>query len=363
VGTSERPVSRGRAETDAAPSRLRHWILHAISNHGLLLILVLLLVVFSLLKPNTFPTQATLGTILETRSVIVILALGVMMPIATNQFDLSVGFVVALTNSLVVGLQVDSGVAWELAVLASLVVGAAIGTMNGALVAYGKIDSFVTTLGTGTVIYGLANWYTGGQQIVGQLDPAFISLTGFVLGVPQMAFYAIALAILLWIALEYLPFGRYFYAVGANRRASELIGINPERRIVTAFAISGFLAAAGGILLASQLRIGQTNTGPDYLLPVFAAALLGSTSVRPGRVNVWGTVIAVFLVAVALAGLQQLGSPFYVEYIFNGTILIIAVGSAGIVGRRRAAARRAEALRHAAAQLRHGPGERSKAPL
>jgi ribose transport system permease protein len=100
------------------------------------------------------------------------------------------------------------------------------------------------------------------------------------------------------------------------------------------------------------LRIGQTNTGPDYLLPVFAAALLGSTSVRPGRVNVWGTVIAVFLVAVALAGLQQLGSPFYVEYIFNGTILIIAVGSAGIVGRRRAAARRAQALRQAALQRR-----------
>jgi ribose transport system permease protein len=338
---------------------MKHLALHAVSNHGLFLILVLLLVTFSLLRPNTFPTQATLGSILETRSVIVILALGVMIPIATNQFDLSIGFVVALTNSLVIGLQVNSGLAWEFAAVVTLAAGAAIGLVNGALVAYGKIDSFVTTLGSGTVIYGLANWYTGGQQVVGALDPEFIALTGFWYGVPQMAFYAAGTAIVFWIALEHLPFGRYFYAVGANRRASELLGINPERRIVTAFAISGLLAAIGGILLASQLRIGQTNTGPDYLLPVFAAALLGSTSVRPGRVNVWGTVIAVFLVAVALAGLQQLGSPFYVEYIFNGTILIIAVGSAGLVGRRRAAARRTEALRHAAAQPReHSPASR-----
>jgi ribose transport system permease protein len=333
---------------DASSSKsVSHWIYHVISNHGLLLILAILLIVFSILRPNTFPTQPTFGGLLETRSVVAILALGCILPIATNQFDLSIGYVVAISNCLAIGLQINAGLPWQFAVLIVLLVGLIIGAINGALVAYGKIDSFVATLGSGTVIYGFANWYTNGQQLAGPLDAGFIGLTGSWFGIPSMAFYAGAIAILLWISLEYLPFGRYFYAVGANRRASELVGIDPERRIVIAFAISGTLAAFGGTLLASQLQIGVTTTGPDYLLPVFAAALLGSTSVKPGRVNVWGTVIAVFLVAVALAGLQQLGSPFYVEYIFNGGILVVAVGAAGIVGRRRAAARRAEFLRRA----------------
>jgi ribose transport system permease protein len=143
--------------------------------------------------------------------------------------------------------------------------------------------------------------------------------------------------VVLWVVFEYLPAGRYFYAVGANPRAAALTGINTRRRIIAAFGLSALFASAAGVFLAAQQQIGQATTGPDFLLPAFAAALLGATSVRPGRVNVWGTVIAVMLLAVAVAGLQQLGAHFYVEYLFNGAMVIIAVGAAGYVIRRRVA--------------------------
>jgi ribose transport system permease protein len=323
-------------------------VVHLLSVHALLVILILLTVIFSILRPATFPTELTFRGILDTKSIVALVSLGILVPLTTNQFDLSAGYIIALTNSLAIGLQVKSGLGWEAAVLVPMFAGFVVGIVNGVLVAYAEIDSFIATLGSGTVVFGIANWYTQGEQLAGQLDPGFLSLVGAWHGVPKVAFYALAIAIILWAVLEFLPFGRYFYAVGANRRAAELSGINSRRRIVMAFAISGLLAGLGGVLLAAQLRLGGTNTGPDFLLPVFAAALLGSTSVRPGRVNVWGTVIAVLLLAVAVSGLQQLGSSFYIEYIFNGGILVVAVGLAVFVGRRRAAARRAQALRHAA---------------
>lgn len=341
-------LAQNPAPTRYTSQRLREGAARAASVHGLLLILVALIVVFSLLRPSTFPTELTFRGILDSNGVVVLLALAVMIPLATNQFDLSLGYIVALTNSLAVGLQVKSGMSWEVAALLILMIGAVIGIVNGLLVAYAQIDSFIATLGSGTVLFGIANWYTDGAQISGQLPAGFESLRGLWLGVPKIAFLVLAIAIVLWLVFEYLPSGRYFYAVGSNHRAAELSGIDTKRRILLAFLLSGVLASAAGVLVASQLGIGQAGTGPDYLLPVFAAALLGSTSVRPGRVNVWGTVIAALVLAVAVAGMQQLGAPFYVSYLFNGGILVIAVGASGWVGRRRAATRRSEAMRHAA---------------
>ncbi|MBB5754835.1 ABC transporter permease subunit [Prosthecomicrobium pneumaticum] len=320
---------------------------HLLSHHALLIILVALVIAFSLIRPNTFPTALTFRGIVDTKSVVVLVSLGIMLPLTTNQFDLSAGYIIALTNSLVVGLMINAGLPWPVAILAVLVVGGLVGVANGWLVAYAQIDSFIATLGSGTVLFGLANWYTGGQQLSGRLDPGFIAIAAQSFGIPHVALIALAVALVLWVFLEYLPAGRRFYAVGANRRAAELSGINARRRIVIAFTVSGVCAAMAGVIFASQLRVGQTNTGPDMLLPVFAAALLGSTSVRPGRVNVWGTVIAVALLAVAVSGLQQMGAQFYVEYIFNGGILVFAVGAAGFMGRRRAAARRAAAAEDA----------------
>ena len=139
------------------------------------------------------------------------------------------------------------------------------------------------------------------------------------------------------VVFEFLPLGRYLYVLGASPRAAELNGISAKRYITFAFIAAGMLASFAGIVLQSQLQVGQSSVGPEYLLPAFTAALLGATSIRPGRVNVWGTVLAVAVLAVTVAGLNQLGAPFFVEPLFNGSMLILAVGLAVQAARRRQA--------------------------
>jgi ribose transport system permease protein len=214
--------------------------------------------------------------------------------------------------------------------------GALIGLINGLLVRVAKIDSFIATLGVGTILYATSQWYTGGQQISGTLPAAFVAINGASpLGIPIPALYVLVLAIFMWLAFEYLPIGRYLYAIGSNERAAELIGIPITRYVIGAFVASGTVTAFAGIVLGAKLQVGQSNIGPEYLLPAFVGALLGSTSVKPGRVNVWGTIIAVLILAVGISGIQQMGASFFVEPLFNGLTLIVAVGLAGYFARRR----------------------------
>ena len=221
-----------------------------------------------------------------------LVALSVFIPMVANQFDLSAGFNVGISQVLAIGLQ-GQGLPWWAAVCAVLVMGAAVGLANGLLITRVKIDSFIATLGTGTILYGLNAWYTGGQQVLASLPPEFLAISGSVWIVPAPAIYALAASLTLWIVFEYLPLGRYLYVLGASPRAAELNGISAKRYITLGFVAAGTLAAFAGVVLQSQLQVGQSSVGQEYLLPAFTAALLGATSIRPGRVNVWGTVLAV----------------------------------------------------------------------
>ena len=228
--------------------------------------------------------------------------------------------------------------------------GAAFGWFNGMLVEVARIDSFIATLGTGTVIYAVALWYTGGRQIIGNLPPSFFLVnSGSLFGMPITAFYVLAIALMLWIVTEYLPIGRYLYAIGANPRAAELNGIPTRRYVIGAFMASGAITAIAGVVLAARLRIGQASVGLDFLLPALVGAFLGSTTIKPGRVNVWGTIVGVIILAVGISGIQQFGGAFWVEPMFNGVTLLIAIGFAGWTGR-------------AAARHRQGPADHQSAP-
>jgi ribose transport system permease protein len=305
--------------------------------HSLLILAIVFFVVFSLLLPDTFPTTFNIRSILGTKSVTALLALAVMIPLAAGQFDLSVGYGLGLTSVLVVGLQVKSGVDWPIAVIAAILAGACIGLVNGLLVTVARIDSFIATLATGTFVYGLTNWYTDGVQVAGPLPHAFtqIANTNLTDFFPLPALIVLIAAVILYVVLEYKPTGRRLYALGANPRAAELVGVPPRRYIICSFVAAGVLVGIAGSILGAQLQAGQPDLGPEYLLPAFVGALLGATSVRPGRVNVWGTLIAVVLLAIGISGLQQLGAQFFVEPLFNGGTLAIAVGLAGFAARRR----------------------------
>jgi ribose transport system permease protein len=256
--------------------------------------------------------------------------------LAANKFDLSVGYWIGLAHILSIGLQVEAGVRWPIAVVLVCAGGLGVGVINGLLVEAAQIDSFIATLGTGSILYAISIAFTGGQQIVGQLPAGFTAINDTViLGVPAPAVYVLVLALALWLAFEYLPIGRYIYAIGANPKAAQLVGIRKSRYIVLAFAASGLITAIAGVVLGAKLQIGQSDVGPPYLLPSFVGALLGSTAFRLARVNVWGTIVAVILLSVGIAGIEQLGSSFYAEPLFNGTTLLIAVGLAGLTSRRQ----------------------------
>jgi ribose transport system permease protein len=201
--------------------------------------------------------------------------------------------------------------------------------------------SFIATLGTGTVLYALALWHSGGRQIVGVLPVEFYALsTKMFLGLPITGYYVIVLALLMWFVYEYTPLGRYLYAIGASPKAAALNGIPVRKYVMGSFIASGLLTALAGVLLAAKLRIGQASVGLEFLLPALVGAFLGSTTIKPGRVNVWGTVIGIIILAVGISGIQQFGGSFWVEPMFNGVTLLIAIGIAGYAQRKKGAARK-----------------------
>jgi ribose transport system permease protein len=323
----------------------RTWklLLHYIPVYGLVILTAILIGVFSILLPGTFCTWTNARLIMSNQSVTAVLALAAMIPMVAGKIDLSLGYGVVLSEVLAISFQTAYGLPWPLVLVLLVLIGALIGLVNALLVELAHIDSFIATLGTGTVIYAVALWYTNGEQVIGKVAPDFLQVAdASLLGIPLPAIYVLILAIVLWLILDYLPIGRCLYAVGANPQAAKLNGIPTRKYIVGAFVSSGCLTAFAGFVLASRLRIGQIGVGLDYLLPALVAAFLGSTTIKPGRVNVWGTMIAVVILATGISGLQQMGGAFYVDPLFNGLTLLFAIGLAGLTGRRRLAQRKRE---------------------
>ena len=282
-----------------------------------------------------------LRAIISDKAIIALLSLGAMIPMAAGRIDLTVGYGIVLWHILAISLQTMLGLPWPLAVIVVLLLGALSGFLNGLLVEVAKIDSFIATLGTGTVLYALALWHTGERQMVGVLPEGFYDLsTTFVFGLPITGYYLLAITIVMWVVLEYTPIGRYLYAIGANQRAAQLNGIPTRKYVIGAFVASGTMTALAGVILASKLRIGQASVGLEFLLPALVGAFLGSTTIKPGRVNVWGTIVGVAILAVGISGIQQFGGSFWVEPLFNGVTLLIAIGIAGYAQRRKGAAKR-----------------------
>lgn len=316
-------------------------ILRVLPTYGLPILTVLLIAFFSLLLPQSFPTAINARSILSDKAIIALLSLAAMIPMMAGRIDLTIGFGIVLWHILAISLQVMYGLPWPVACLIVVLCGGLAGLMNGMLVEVAQIDSFIATLGTGTILYALALWHTEGRQVIGTLPPGFVNLNGIsVLGIPIPAIYALLLAVVLWLIAERMPIGRHLYAIGANEKAAALNGIPVRAYVIGVFVASGVVVGFTGCVLASKLQIGQANVGLDYLLPALVGTFLGSTTIRPGRVNVWGTIIGVLILAVGISGIQQLGGAFFVEPLFNGVTLLVSIALASFAQRRRSATTR-----------------------
>jgi ribose transport system permease protein len=290
------------------------------------LVLILLIIVFSLLTPETFFTVRTLRGLVADQAVTAIVSFGLLIAFACGAFDLSVGAVLGLGIVMVTWLQADQGYSAWFAVLVTLVVGAAVGAANGLIVTVLKVNSFIATLAMASIMEAVIYGVSDGRQIVGTMSPTFLDFfQAQPWGIPAPIFYMVGVAFVVWLMLEHTAIGRYIYAVGSNSEAARLSGVRTNRYLFGTLVASAFLATLAGVVFAGKIGSGSLTAGPPYLLPAFAAVLLGTTQVRPGRANVGGTIVALFLVAVGSKGLQLIGVPIWVSSLFNGAVLIVAV--------------------------------------
>lgn len=343
--TTTPPVADSSRPRGAAAGRLGDFA----ARYALLGVFVLVVAFFSLLRPDTYFTWLNFTSILGNQAITLMLALAVLVPLLVGEFDLSVAAIFGFCQLLVVGLLVRSGLPVVPAVLVATAVGCLISVFNGILITRFGVSSFIATLGTQTLLGGAALAYAGGRVIQGDLPAAFLSAgQDDVGGISLIAIYALAIAAMLWFVLARTALGRRFVATGGNREAARLAGVRTGRTIMIAFVICGLLAAIAGVAIAAQLGSGQPLVGPSYLLPAYAGAFLGATTVTPGRFNVWGTVIAVYVLAAGVTGLQQIGVASWVEYVFNGTALLMSVILSGYAARIRAwvSRNRRHALHH-----------------
>lgn len=291
-------------------------------------LLIAMMVVFTILEPGVFLTESNLLAVANNQAITAIVALGLLFPLASGVFDISIGGVITLSViSSAAMFQATSGsMPVLLAIGLTLLVGMAAGLVNGLLVIRLSIDPFIVTLGTGSVFLGVSQFIADGKVISEDIPMAFTDLgRGETFGVPNPIVLVIALALIVYYLLELTPFGRMIYATGAGRDAARLAGVPTDRLLHIAFLSSAFFASLAGLVYVSRIGSGQPDVGAQYLLPAYAAAFLGSTMIKPGRFNVPGLLVGIAILAVGINGLQLRGIPFWVIATFQGGALILAV--------------------------------------
>ncbi|MFI5426588.1 ABC transporter permease [Aeromicrobium sp. UC242_57] len=306
----------------------------AVAKYGLLAMLAIEIVVFLILAPDTFGTTANVSNILASQAILMIVTLGLTIPVLAGEFDVSVAHNLGFSMVLVGYLTVLHG--WPLlpALVACVLAGALIGLINAVLVVKVGINSFIATIGVGTVLAGLTVQLSGTNVIPGLPEPLVKASSAEFLGLPLPVFYGLGLALILWVVYEWTPVGRRIMFVGAGREAARLAGVNVVRIRGGAFVASGVIASLAGLTLAGQFGASDPLIGSSYLLPAFAGAFLGATTIKPGRPNAWGTVIALYVLTVGVTGLQLLGAGPWVQDVFNGGALIVGVTIARLAARR-----------------------------
>lgn len=305
-----------------------------LERYGVIVAWIVVIIVFSILRPVTFPTAGTVSLILGTQTVILIATLGLMLTLAVGEIDLSVGSVVGFGASLMVVFNGVLDLNVWLAVVLTILSCAAFGLLNALLTVVVGVQSIIVTLASGTLLGGITLAVTGAKVVTG-LDPALVRLVSTRwLGIPIPFYFGVVLTVVLWFVMQHTPIGRRMAFVNANRVVARLAGIHVDRVRMGGLIMTAVLAGIAGIILAGQNGAANPQAGSYYLLPAFAGAFLGSTTIKPGTFNAFGTWVAVYFLITGITGLVYLGFAGWPEQVFYGASLLVAV-SLGVLARRR----------------------------
>jgi ribose/xylose/arabinose/galactoside ABC-type transport system permease subunit len=289
-----------------------------LSRYIAYLALAVVVVVFGILAPDRFLTTANLGVVLQNTAVLCIVAIGITFIIIGGSIDLSVGSAMALSGAVAASFTAQFG-AW--AFVASPLVGLAIGVVNGCLFVFGRIPSFVVSLGMLSMARGATVLFTGGTPVQIPLDSNF-----FVYGTPPWPFVIAAVtAVLATALLRYTTFGRYTYAIGGDEEKSRILGVPVNGVKIAMFVLSGFFAGLGGGVLTSQLGSGSPTVGAGFELLAISAVVIGGTPLTGGIGSIIGTVVGSLVITTLANGLIILGVSTNVQTILTGAVLIVAV--------------------------------------
>ncbi len=335
--TIDQTVATPQAPLESEPRRSTGGLSRYLEPYALVLVLIACVVFFSLWPKTsaTFPTAANLQILLGSQAVIAIIALGALIPLIANQWDLSIG-ATAGVSSIFSAATMSAHLPLPVAIVVGVLIGATVGLVNALVVTQFRVNGVITTLGMATILAGVINQKTGGVSVTADIPDvivAFGSSNWF--GIPRVAFALVFVALGAVYLLDHTPMGRYLYAIGSNPDAARLVGIRTKLIIGSAFVAASSLAAVAGILQVARQAGADPRVGEGFTLPALAAAFLSAASIRPGRYNVGGTLVAIFFLATVNNGLSLAGLPAYVSSYVNGAALIVGVGLAAFLGRKR----------------------------
>lgn len=332
------PTVEGRAQTPPEPQRRarRFQLRSFLDRFGILLAWLIVAIVFSVLEPSSFFTAASVSTIFGSQAVLLILSLALLVPLTVGEFDLSVTGSMSMANILIGFLNIQHGWPIGAAVLVALGWGLMIGLVNVVFVMFFRVESIVVTLGSGTLWIGVG-YGLQPSNLAGVTDVLVNVTRTNLLGLPLAFWYGLGLTVLAWYVFSYTPLGRYLYFVGANRQVSRLSGIPVSGIRAGSLIVSAVVSAGAGVVLAGTLDASSPSISAAYLLPAFAAVFLGATAITPGRFNPWGTFIAVYFLITGITGLEYYGLSGWIEDVFYGASLVLAVALSRLAARQREA--------------------------
>lgn len=305
------------------PPTQQHRLKNFLQIAGILPILVLICILFSVLTPN-FPTVGNAVNILRQASINIVLATGMTFVILTGGIDLSVGSVLGVSAVVAVLVSLLPALGWA-AIPAALLVGLLLGLVNGALIAFLDLPPFIVTLGTLTALRGSAYLVANGTSVINRnLNFAWVG-NSYLGPFPWLIVIALLTVLASWFILKRTVLGVQIYAVGGNQRAARLTGIKVNRVLLFVYGVSGLLAGLAGIMSASRLYSATGMLGNGYELDAIAAVILGGTSFTGGIGTIPGTLLGALIIAVLNNGLTLLNMSYFWQLVVKGLVIIIAV--------------------------------------